>query len=194
MPRLLLLLPTTSWRAEALLTAAQRLGLDITVATDRPLVWAARAPARVVALDFTQPEAAAEAIHAYARERPFHAVVGADDDTALVAATIAQRLGLPHNPLSALEVPPEKLRHGEVLSLAGLPVPRFTPCRLDEEPAHIAARVAPPCVVKPRRLAASRGVMRADDVSGLGAALGRLEALLASPDVGACGEWGETAI
>jgi biotin carboxylase len=194
MPRLLLLLPTYSWRAEALLTAAQRLGLDVTVATDRPLVWTTHAPARVVALDFAHPEAAAEAIDAYARALPFHAVVGADDDTALAAAAIAQRLGLPHNPIAALEAARDKLRQREVMHRAGIPVPGFTLCRLDEDPARIAARVVLPCVVKPRRLAASRGVMRADDVSGLGAALRRLRIMFASPEVGACGEWADTAL
>jgi biotin carboxylase len=44
-------------------------------------------------------------------------------------------------------------------------------------------------VIKPLRLAASRGVIRADDVSSLGAAMRRLDALLASDDVGASGEW-----
>ena len=194
MSRVLLLLPTNTWRAEALLTASRRLALEVTVGTDRPLVWSALTPGRVITLDFAHPEATAEAVAGDARERPFHAVVGADDDTVMVAAAIARRLGLPHNPLPALEAARDKLRQREALSRAGVPVPRFTLCRLDEDPEAIAARVGLPCVIKPRRLAASRGVVRADDAPALGEAMRRLAALLASAEIEACGEWAETAL
>lgn len=193
-PRVLLLLPTASWRAEALLAAAARLGLAAVVGTDRPLVWAERTPERVISLDFDRPEAAAAAVAALAAGRPIAAVVGADDETVALAAAIAGRLGLAHDPVAALAATRDKLRQREILADAGLPVPRFARCRLDEAPAAVAARVGLPCVLKPRRLSASRGVMRADDVAGLGAAMRRLAALLASPAVGACGEWAETAV
>jgi len=194
MPRVLLLLPTTTWRAEALLSACGRLGVDATVGTDRPLVWADRTPDRVIALDFAQPAAAAETVAEFARARPLAAVVGADDETTLLAATIASRLGLAHEPVEALAAARDKLRQREVLGRTGLMVPRFTLCRLEEDAAAVARRAEFPCVIKPRRLAASRGVMRVDDAAALGGAMRRLAALLASPDVGACGEWAETAI
>ena len=194
MSRVLLLLPTTSWRAEALLAAGRRLGLEITVGTDQPLVWTTRTPEGVIALDFAHPEVAAETVEDFARAWPLSAVVGADDETTVLAATIARRLGLPHNPPAALEAVRDKRLQRESLSRAGLPVPSFTLCRLDEDTAAIARRIGFPCVIKPRRLAASRGVMRADDGPGLAMALRRLAALLASPDVGACGEWAETAL
>jgi len=194
MPRVLLLLPTTSWRAEALLTACARLGLDATVGTDRPLVWAERTPERVIALDFARPDVAAEAVADFARGRPIAAVVGADDETALPAATIARRLGLAHEQIEALAAARDKLAQREILQRAGLPVPQFTLCRLDEDPDAVARRVGFPCVIKPRRLAASRGVMRVDGVASLAAAMRRLAALLASPEVAACGEWAETAV
>jgi biotin carboxylase len=192
--RVLLVLPTTSWRAEALLGACGRMGLDVAVGTDRPLVWVDRAPAGVMALDFARPEAAVEAVTRFARERPIAAVVGADDDTTALAALLARALGLPHNPPEALAAARDKLRQREALAAAGLPVPRFTRCRLDEDPAAVGARIGFPCVLKPRGLSASRGVMRADDAGALGRAMTRLAALLATPDVGACGEWAVTAI
>lgn len=194
MPRILLLLPTTTWRAEAFLTAAGRTGLAVTVATDRELVWTARDPGRMLALDFARPEAAAGQVVEAASALPITAVIGVDDDTAVLAAVIARRLGLPHNPVAAVEAARDKLRQREVLRAAGLPVPRFTACRLDEDAAAVAARVGFPCVLKPLRLAGSRGVMRADDVPALAAAMRRLAALLASPEVGACGAAAETAV
>ena len=186
--RVLLLLPTTTWRAEAFLTAARRLGLEVTVGTDRRLVWAGREPERVLTLDFADPEAAAETVAGFAATRPLKAVVGVDDDTVILASVIAARLGLPHHPLAAVEAARDKRRQREVLDAAGLPVPAFTPCRLDADPRAIGAKVGFPCVLKPLKLSASRGVMRADDAPALGAALRRLRALLASKDVGACGE------
>ena len=139
MPRVLLLLPTTTWRAEALLAACGRLGLDATVGTDRPLVWADRAPDRVIALDFANPAASADTAAEFARTRPLAAVVGADDETTLLAAVIAHRLGLAHESYEALEAARDKLRQREVLARAGLPVPRYTACRLDESPAAVAS-------------------------------------------------------
>jgi biotin carboxylase len=194
MPRVLLLLPTTSWRAEALLQACQRLGVDATVGTDRPLVWAERTPERVMSLDYARPGEAAEQVAEFSRRYPLSAVVGADDETTVLAATFSAFLGLPHNPIAALTAARDKLAQRQACCGAGLPVPVFTSARLDEDPEQIAARIDFPCVVKPLRLAGSRGVMRADDVAGLGRALRRLAALLALPEVGACGEAAETAI
>jgi biotin carboxylase len=148
----------------------------------------------VLTLDFGRPAAAAEAVARFARARPIAAVVGADDETAPLAAIIADRLELPHDPVDGLLATRDKLRQRERLAAAGLPVPRFSLCRLGEDPAAVAGRVGFPCVLKPRRLAASRGVMRADDLPSLAAAMRRLAALLASPETEACGEWAETAI
>jgi biotin carboxylase len=189
MSRLLLLLPTRSWRAEAFLGAAHRMGIEVTVGTDRPLAWAGRGRTGVITLDFERHEKAAEQAAEFAREHPVTAVVGADDDTATLAAVIASVLGLPHDPVAALAATRDKRVQRETLRAAGLPVPAFTRFLHDEDPAAVAARVGFPCVVKPLRLAASRGVMRADDVDSLGAAMRRLDALLGSPGVDARGEW-----
>src|SRR5262245_46402270 len=192
MPRVLLLLPTQSWRAEALLSACRRLCVEATVGTDRPLVWADRTPVRVISLDYTRPGVAAEQVAEFSRRHPLAAVVGADDETTVLAATFSAFLGLPHNPIGALNAARDKLAQREAMSDAGLPVPPFTRAWLDEDPQRIAETIGFPCVVKPLRLSGSRGVMRADDVASLQTALRRLAALLA--DVGACGEAAESAI
>jgi biotin carboxylase len=51
----------------------------------------------------------------------------------------------------------------EILSRAGVQVPRYWHFSLDEVPRDVATRVTYPCVVKPVFLSTSRGVMRADD-------------------------------
>jgi biotin carboxylase len=67
--------------------------------------------------------------------------------------------------------------------LAGLPCPRFEVFSVHDDPAAVAARVRYPCVVKPVMLAASRGVIRADDADGFVAAYRRVAAILQAPDV-----------
>ncbi|HKQ58065.1 MAG TPA: biotin carboxylase, partial [Candidatus Eisenbacteria bacterium] len=110
MSRILLLLPTTSWRAQALLAGARDLGLDVLVGTDRPLIWSERVPDRTITLDFARPEESARRVAELARTRPIHAVVGADDETGVLGATIAMALGQPHNPIAALQAARDKLR------------------------------------------------------------------------------------
>jgi biotin carboxylase len=69
------------------------------------------------------------------------------------------------------------------LAQAGVPVPRSTLHQLDETPETVAAVTRYPCVIKPLRLSASRGVIRADDPASFVAAQRRLRAILES-----CGE------
>src|SRR5207244_2541781 len=69
-----------------------------------------------------------------------------------------------------------------------VPVPRFALHHVEEDPRELAGRVPYPCVVKPLRLSASRGVIRADSPAQFLAAFERLRRILAAPDVAACGE------
>ena len=95
MARVLLLLPTATYRAADFLTAARALGAEVVVASERRLVSMGDAQ---LTLDLCRPEAAAEAIAAVAKERPLDAVVAVDDQGVRVAALAAERLGLPGNP------------------------------------------------------------------------------------------------
>ena len=101
--RLLLLLPTATYRTAAFVEAARRLGVELTVASERPSTFQAANPSGLVTLDLSHPDRAAEQARAFARAHPLAGVVGVDDDTAVVAATIAGALGLPGNPIPAAE-------------------------------------------------------------------------------------------
>src|SRR5256885_13310997 len=87
--RLLLLLPTTTYRTAAFVEAARRLGVELTVASERPSTFEGAQPAALLTLDFAAPERAAEQAAEFARRHPVAGVVGVDDDTAVVAAAIA---------------------------------------------------------------------------------------------------------
>src|SRR3989442_9546146 len=99
--RLLLLLPSATSRTTAFVEAARRLRFDLTVASELPSAFEQAQPDRLLTLDFSNPERAAEQAAAFARIHPIAGVAGVDDTAAVVAAAIAERLALPGNPLSA---------------------------------------------------------------------------------------------
>jgi len=188
MPRLLLLLPTTTYRTEAFLEAASRLGVEITVGCDHTQVLAARQPSHNITLDFLHPREAARVAALFARKYPIDAVVGVDDDTAVAAAAISEALGLPHNSVESTLAAKNKHLMREILRRQGVPVPRFAVFSLEEDPADLADRIAYPCVLKPLILAASRGVIRADNRCEFLSAFRRIAAILRQPEVAARGE------
>ena len=83
MRRLLLLLPTTTYRADAFLQAAKRLGVEVVtvVASEQTSTLEAKRPDRLLTLDFTDPQEAVRVAARFAREYPVDAVVPVDDDT-----------------------------------------------------------------------------------------------------------------
>src|SRR5437016_8486546 len=99
--RLLLLLPTATYRTAAFVEAAGRLGVSLTVASERPSTFQDANPAGLLTLDLSRPDRAAVEAQAFARTHPVHGVVGVDDDTAVVAAAIAAALGLRGNEIAA---------------------------------------------------------------------------------------------
>jgi biotin carboxylase len=182
-PRVLLLLPTTTYRAPDFLEAAKHLGVDVTVASEQPSTLEALNPAGLLALDFRDPAGAAAKAAELSRSHPIAAVVGVDEDTAVVAAAIANALGLPSNPPEAAEAARDKAALRRVLNAAGVPNPGSRVFPLDGGPDGPSGSVCYPCVLKPTFLSASRGVIRADDPESFRAAWTRIAAILAQPDV-----------
>jgi len=178
MPRLLLLLPTATYRAEAFLAAAQSLQLSVTIGTERVPdipVWSSD---DVLLLDVHHPQAAAHTVVEFARQHPIDAVLGVDDLTAVAAAAVAEAVGLPHNSVASVTAARNKRHMRELLSGQGIPVPRHDVFPLDRDPREFAAQVFYPCVVKPLILSASCGVIRANDAEEFMAAFRRVGALL----------------
>src|SRR5213593_3534863 len=155
MPRLLLLLPTTTYRTTAFVEAARQIGVELTVASEEPSALQATSLGGLVTLPLQDPQRAATEAFLFAQRYPV---------AAIVAAVIAQRLGLKGNPVHAMQAARDKHQQRELLAKAGVPIPRFMLRKLSEDPTDIARRVTYPCVMKPLRLSASRGVIRADNV------------------------------
>jgi biotin carboxylase len=177
---LLLLVPSTSYRLDDFRAAAGRLGVPLLVGSDRChcVEETFGDLPDDVALDYRDPEAAAEKIASLASRRRIAGIVPASDGAAVIAALAAERLGLPANPPEAARRAADKRASREVLAAAGVPVPAFRAWSLDED-AEVAARATGfPCVLKPLVLSGSRGVIRADGPDDFVAAWGRIDRIL----------------
>ena len=87
-----------------------------------------------------------------------------------------------------------KHRLRERLAEAGLAGPGFRVGSIDDDPAKLSADLRFPCILKPVHLAASRGVIRADDPAGFVDAFRRIARLLEQPELAARGGEGSRTI
>jgi biotin carboxylase len=195
--RVLLLLPTGTYKAPDFLEAARRLDVDVVVASETAQTLAGAMGDRALVVDLADPEASAEAISALAARHPLDAVVGVDDQGVMIAALAGEQLALPHNAPEAVARTRNKAAMRTALAAAGRPdqseLPATGPGRdtagVLRQPAFrvvgrggdvvaAAEAIGWPVVVKPVSLSASRGVIRADDPAAAEAAAARVWAIL----------------
>lgn len=181
--RILLLLPTKTYRAEAFLSAASQLGVVIAIGSDQPQTLSELSPRKSLVLNFSKPEQATEEILALSQTHPIDAIVGVDDGTTVLASMAAQALALPHNSVESARMTRSKYEMRKVVAAAGVPSPRFELVSIDTDPAEAARCISFPCVLKPLCLSASRGVIRANDPEEFAAAFRRIVDILESPDL-----------
>jgi len=180
--RLLLLVPTTSYRIGDFLKAAGELGVEVAVGSNRRQVLEARSEGRTVTLDLRKPERGCRQIEDYANSHPLRAVIGLDEETCLLAAMASAALGLAHNPVAAVAAALSKVKQRHVLAAARLPVPGFRLLNCDDDLPRLARAQRYPAVLKPLGLSASRGVIRADTEADFVAAAKRIAAILDRED------------
>jgi biotin carboxylase len=181
MPRVLLLLPTTTYRTKAYIDAALKLGVEVVAASEISSSLEARNPENLLTLDFFYPQKAAQQAATYARQFPVDAVIAVDEDTAVVGGFIAEALGLQQNSPASVQAAKNKHLMRLLLHQANVRAPRFWHFTLDDEATKIARNVLYPCVLKPVFLSTSRGVMRVDNQAEFVQAFHRLENLLQLP-------------
>ena len=102
MPRVLLLVPTTTYRTHAFMEAARRVGVEVTVASEQANALAKLNPTGLLTLKFRNPQQAARQVVEFAAQHPIDAVVAVDDQVTLVGAAICQALSLRHNSMPAV--------------------------------------------------------------------------------------------
>src|SRR5437763_10228707 len=178
--RLLLILPSATYRAPDFMAAARELGVAVTVASERRAAMSAAMGERALTLRLSDPHDAAETIVARARDTPFAAILGVDDQGVMTAALAAERLGLPHNPPAAVAYTRDKAAMRRALAETHVPQPRFALLAAGADVPTAARRIGLPCVVKPLSLSGSRGVIRADDPDRARAAAERVRDSLAA--------------
>lgn len=162
-PRVLLLLPTRTYRATDFLDAALKLNVEVAVASEEPATTADLSPRDTLVLDFRNPTVATQTIVEFAETHPIATIVGVDDDTTMLATTASAALGLPHNPISSAKATRDKHLLRQTLEKNGVLVPNYRRFAIQDDVKKISTQVNFPCVLKPLSLSASRGVIRADN-------------------------------
>ena len=178
MARVLLLLPTSTYRATDFIDAAQTLGAEVVVGSNQQQALADAMGAGALEIDFDDPGSAATAIVDNSRRTPIDAVVAVDDQGVLTAALAAEQLGLKHNSPKAVALTRDKAGMRKALSKSSVQQPEFELARGELEAVAAAKRMGFPCVLKPVSLSASRGVIRVDDMTAARDAARRIVAIL----------------
>ena len=171
--RLLLFASTTGYQIRVFADAARRLGMDLTLATDRCHVLDDPWGDRAVAVKFDRIAQSVETLRGF----EFDGVAAVGDRPALLAAEAAAALGIPFHPPAAACACHDKYVARQLYQAAGMQVPWFTRAEFTGDARALARSVPYPCVLKPLGLSASRGVIRANDEAEFVAAFRRIERL-----------------
>jgi biotin carboxylase len=181
--RVLIVATTTGYQTRSFGEAAQKLGVRLVFATDRcdqidDPWWDQAVPIR-----FHDEERSTEAIVEALGNAPVAGVLAVGDRPTVIAARVAEALGLAGNPPAAAHASRNKLASRLVLNASGLSVPWFHAVPAKRDPRGLSDTVRYPCVVKPLSMSGSRGVIRANDHDEFISAFTRVTNLLRQPDV-----------
>ncbi len=185
--RVLLLLPTSTYRTRDFLDAAKSLGIEVVVGSEETSTLESFQPDGLLTLDFLELEGAVARAREFHARYPLDAVVPVDEETGVAAAAVAAALGLPHNSPEAASRARLKHRMREALATGGVPQPSFTLARTGDDPRLLARGLTYPLVLKPVFLSGSRGVVRVDDRESFVRRFEWLSAFLATPEMRAHG-------
>ena len=188
MSRVMLLIPTRSYRAPDFMAAASRLGVEVVVGSDRDSPLGELDERRMVGLDYADPDVGAGQIERFAERHSLDTIVAVDDAGQLLAARAARRLELPYNSVASVEGTRNKAILRQRLQSAGVASPPYAVLNTSSDPSVAAGALTFPVVLKPLALSASRGVIRANDQREFVSAFERIRGLLGTPDARAeCG-------
>ena len=132
-----------------------------------------------ITVDFSQPDQAYATIVAAIKNVTVACVLATDDSCVELCSRVAKFLGLPQNSANAARLTQRKDLGRAALSAAGCNTPAYQVVNIaTTRPSALSVEY--PVVVKPLSLAASRGVIRANDDAQFSAALCRIDAILES--------------
>jgi biotin carboxylase len=186
--RLLILTSKLGYQTHAFAKAAAALGVEVQFGTDRCHKLEDPWGDGALPLEFAKPKEAAEQILGHEKAAPPDAVLALGDRPIVTAVYSARALHLAGNDPQAVERCRNKLLQREALRNAGAPVPQFFSFNRNEPVDAVLRETKFPCVLKPLCLAASQGVIRANDEKEFRGAVSRISALLDSPEIQVGGE------
>lgn len=181
--KLLILASKLGYQTRGFVAAAAKLGVDVQFGTDRCHKLADPWGDSALALNFALPQEAAAQILQEVRASPPDGILALGDRPTTAAAYACRALGLRGNDPRAVERCRNKLTQRETLRDARLPVPHFFSFGVADAMAAVLPKVGFPCVIKPLSLAASQGVIRANNDAEFREAASRIGALLRSPEI-----------
>ena len=162
MKRVLILIPTASYRAHDFIRAAARLNIEVIIGSDKRQALSKLLPDSSLALNLRKPDLSVKKIKGLARMKPLDAIVGVDEETVLLSAMASKALGLHYNDVSAVRATRNKYLMRCKMLEAEMLSPNFRVCPIESDPRILAVGVKYPCVLKPTFLSASQGVIRAN--------------------------------
>jgi len=175
--RIILLMPSLTYRSAAFVQAAEKLGLEVTRGLDMPKPLA-RYWQPTLPLDFRSPDRAVLDLVDYAHSNPVRAILAVDDAATVIAARACAALNLPHNTAAATQAARDKHLMRQRLEAATVPSPHFHRYHTDDDPQMFANDLSYPCVVKPTQLSGSQGVIRANNPEEFVRAFNRTRAIV----------------
>jgi len=177
-PRFLLISQPNSYRIAPYIKAAQRMKLEVLIAStgQHSLITEVHAG---IHIDLDDIPASLNTILDEAAKKSFAGILGSDDSTVELAATVAAKLGLPHNPSEAAKISQRKDLARAHLSLGDAPVPIHCLIDLNQPIEKQMAGLPWPCVIKPLSMSASRGVIRANNEKEFIGACTRIKKIIA---------------
>jgi biotin carboxylase len=187
MTRILLLLPTTTYRSSDFIAAAQRMGMEVVVASEEANTMSRLHPNKFLTLNFRDLDSSKAAVREFHSRWPIEAVIPVDEDTAVAAAAIGEALSLRHNSVQSAWAARDKYQLAELLRKRSVQGPRTVLRSVREAPEMLARQATYPCVLKPRSLSASRGVIRVNKPSEYAAAWTKILAILQTVEARARG-------
>jgi biotin carboxylase len=178
MSRIVVILPSKTYRAGEFIRASEELGVELIVASegDAPIDMGDR----YIQIDCSDISGAARSIVTFGDTSPIDGVVAADDAGVVIAATAGQKLGLPANDPDAARATRDKALMRKRLERGEVPQPSWAALGLSDDASALANSIGYPLVVKPVSLSAGQGVIRANRPEDIDEAVTRVRRILLS--------------
>ncbi|MDQ6837105.1 MAG: ATP-grasp domain-containing protein [Actinomycetota bacterium] len=176
-------MPTATYRAADFLAAAESLGVEVVIGSERRQAMATFMGDRAVVVPLDNVDVAVTVIEDLNRRRPLDAIVAIDDQGLVVAAAACERLGLIHNPPGAVAATRNKEALRGRLAASAIPQPAYRVVWPDADVVNVADDIGYPCVVKPVSRSGSQGVIRVDDPCQASAAEERIRLIVGRSEV-----------